>query len=135
MKLNKTVKRVLIIGVLLGVIVGSWAIWYVFFKPHRNVGSEKAAYTLSSADLSKAFATDTAAVTKYIDQAILIEGPITAIEGGHISFENIICNMDSTETPKLGSLQVGQSVKVQGRLTTYNDLMEEIMMDQCILKQ
>jgi hypothetical protein len=135
MKLNKTVKKVLIIGVLLGAIVGSWAVWYVFFKPHRNVGNEAAAYTLTSAELSNAFKTDTAAVSKYIDKAILIEGPVSAIDGSHISFENIICNIDSTDLPKLSTLKVGQSAKVQGRLTTYNDLMEEIMLDQCVIKQ
>jgi hypothetical protein len=135
MKLNKTVKKVLIIGVVLGAIVGSWAVWYVFFKPHRNVGNEAAAYTLTSAELSNAFKTDTAAVTKYIDKAILIEGPVSAIDGSHISFDNIICNIDSTDLPKLSTLKVGQSAKVQGRLTTYNDLMEEIMLDQCVIKQ
>ena len=97
MKLNKTFKKILIIGVVLGAIVGSWAVWYVFFKPHRNVGNEAAAYTLTTAALSNAFKTDTAAMTKYIDQAILIEGPISAIEGSHISFDNIICNIDSTD--------------------------------------
>jgi hypothetical protein len=134
MKLNKTVKKVLVIGVVLGVIVGSWAVWYVFFKPHRNVGNEAAAYTLTSAALSNAFKTDTAAMAKYIDKAILIEGPVSAIDGSHISFENIICNIDSTDIPKLSTLKVGQSAKVQGRLTTYNDLMEEIMLDQCVIK-
>jgi hypothetical protein len=134
MKLNKTVKKVLIIGVVLGAIVGSWAVWYVFFKPHRNVGNEVAAYTLTSAELSTAFKTDTAAVTKYIDKAILIEGPVSAIDGSHISFDNIICNIDSADLPKLNTLKVGQSAKVQGRLTTYNDLMEEIMLDQCVIK-
>jgi hypothetical protein len=135
MKLNKTVKKVLITGVVLGAIVGSWAVWYVFFKPHRNVGSEVAAYTLTAAELSNAFKSDTAAMTKYIDKAILLEGPVSAMDGSHISFENIICNIDSADLPKLGTLKVGQSVKVQGRLTTYNDLMEEIMMDQCVIKQ
>jgi hypothetical protein len=134
MTLSKNVRRFLIIGVLVGIIVGAWAVWYVFYKPHRNVGAEEAAYTLASSELTNAFKTDTAAVTKYIDKAILIHGPITAIEGSHLSFDNIICNVDSTDLPKLSALKVGQDVKVQGRLTTYNDLMEEIMMDQCVIK-
>ncbi len=134
MKISKTTKRILVAIVLVGLVFGSWAVWYVFYKPHRNVGSEEATYTLSAQDLSKAFATDTTAMAKYIDKAVLINGAITNIEGDHISLDNIICNMDSTETAKLGSLKVGENVKIQGRLTTYNDLMEEIMMDQCVLK-
>ena len=52
----------------------------------------------------------------------------------HISFGNIICNIDSTDISKISKVSVGQILKVQGRLTTYNDLMEEIMLDQCVIK-
>ena len=134
MTISKTWKRLLITGILVGIIAGSWAVWYVFYKPHRNVGNEKAAYEMTADALTKAFATDTAAVSKYIDKAILVEGNIANIEGSHIAMGNIICNMDSTALPELTRLKAGDKVKVQGRLTTYNDLMEEILMDQCVIK-
>jgi hypothetical protein len=134
MTISKNVRRFLIVGVIVGMVVGAWAVWYVFYKPHRDVGSETAAYTLKSSELSEAFRSDTSAVSKYIDKAILLEGPVSAIEGTHLSFDNIICNMDSLEMPKLATLKVGDMVKVQGRLTTYNDLMEEIMLDHCVVK-
>jgi protoporphyrinogen oxidase len=134
MKLSKTTKRVFIAIVLIGLAVGGWAVWYVFYKPHRNVGAEKAAYTLSATELSGAFKNDTTAQVKYIDKAILINGTVTAVEGTHISFDNIICNMSASETSRLAGIKAGQEIKVQGRLTTYNDLMEEIMLDQCVFK-
>lgn len=134
MTISKTWKRLLLIGVIVGAIVGSWAVWYVFYKPHRNVGNEKASFEMTAEALSQAFATDTAAVSKYIDKAILLEGNVASIEGTHLSMGNIICNVDSTALGTLSGLKAGDKVKLQGRLTTYNDLMEEIMMDQCVFK-
>jgi hypothetical protein len=134
MKISKNVRRVFLAIVLIGVVTGSWAVWYVFFKPHRNIGEEKAAFTLTTQKLSEEIKTDTAAFSKYVDKTMLIEGPVSAIEGSHVSFGNIICNIDSTDISKLSKVSVGQVLKVQGRLTTYNDLMEEIMLDQCVLK-
>lgn len=134
MKISVKVRRLLIAVVLIGVVTGSWAVWYVFFKPHRNIGSEKPAFELTALKLSDAFKTDTAAFSMYADKTLLIEGSVSGIEGSHISFGNIICNIDSTDLTKISKLNVGQTLKIQGRLTTYNDLMEEIMLDQCVLK-
>lgn len=134
MKISKTFKNILILGVVLGLIVGSWAVWYVFYKPHRDVSSEKPKYELASAALTDAFKNDTAALGKYVDQAILVEGAITEMEGNHISLGNIICSMDSASLAKVSTLKAGDVVKIQGRLTSYNDLMEEIVMDNCVVK-
>lgn len=134
MKISKKLSRILIAIVVIGLVTGSWAVWYVFFKPHRNIGSEKAAFTLTTQKLTDEIKSDTAAFGRYVDQTLLLEGPVSAVEGSHVSFGNIICNIDSTDISKISKISVGQVLKVQGRLTTYNDLMEEIMLDQCVLK-
>jgi len=134
MKISPRTKKIIGIVFVIGVLFGTWAVWYVFFKPHRNVGNEKPAFVISTKNLTSEFKSDTAALTKYIDKAIEVEGVITAIEGSHLSFDNVTCNIDSTDLPKIGSYKVGSNVKLQGRLTTYNDLMEEILMDQCVFK-
>lgn len=134
MKISQKTRNLLLAVVVLGLVVGAWAVWYVFYKPHRDVSAEKPAFTLTSQALSEAFSSDTAAFRKYADQAILVEGAVTAIEGKHLSLGNIICSMDSTAQEKLSAVKAGDQVKVQGRLTSYNDLMEEIVMDQCVFK-
>jgi len=134
MKISKNLRNLLLAGVLVGTIVGAWAIWYVFYKPHRDVSAEKPKYELTSQVLSDAFKSDTSAMSKYVDQALLVEGPVTQVEDNRVSLGNIICTFDSTQTVKISSLKSGDNVKVQGRLTTYNDLMEEIIMDNCVIK-
>ncbi|HLO82024.1 MAG TPA: hypothetical protein VK166_13745 [Chitinophagaceae bacterium] len=134
MKISRTFKNILILGVLVGLIVGGWAVWYVFYKPHRDVSAEKPKFELTSTALTESFKSDTAALTKYVDQAVLVEGAVTGVEGNHVSLGNIICSMDSTNLAKLGSVKTGDQVKIQGRLTSYNDLMEEVMLDNCVFK-
>lgn len=134
MAISKRVKKIFLAVVIVGAIFGSWAVWYVFYKPHRNVGAEKPAFAMTAKELSSQIAADTAALGKYIDQAIQLEGTVSSVEGSHIAFDNVICNMDSTELSKLPGIKAGQLIKVQGRLTTYNDLLEEILLDQCVLK-
>ena len=134
MKINKGVKKILLIGVVVALIVGSWAVWYVFYKPHRDVGSENPEFTLSSKSLSEAFKTDTTTLGRYVDKALLIDGSITGIEGKHVSLGNIICSMDSLNAMQLSTMKTGDQVKIQGRLTSYNDLMEEIVLDNCVFK-
>ncbi|MFL9482429.1 OB-fold protein [Chitinophagaceae bacterium LWZ2-11] len=128
-------KKIIFAVLAIGVVVGACAVWYVFFKPHRNVGAEKAKYEVASVAFSQEFKADTAAATKkYIDQAVLIEGSITNIEHTTISLDNIACNVDSTQVSKLATLKVGDKVKVQGLVVGYNDLMEEIGLAQCVIK-
>jgi hypothetical protein len=100
----------------------------------RDVGAEAAAFTLKADELTQAFKSDTAAMTKYIDQAVLVEGTISAINGNVVNMGNISCSMDSSGLTKLASLQAGAVAKIQGRLTTYNDLLEEVQMDKCVIK-
>lgn len=100
----------------------------------RDVGAEAAAFNLKADELTQAFKTDTAALTKYIDKAILLEGTITNVSGAIVSLGNISCTMDSSILSQVATLQNGAKAKIQGRLATYNDLLEEIQMDKCVLK-
>ncbi len=134
MKLIKKYKNLLIVLVLAGMVIGGWAIWYVFYKPHRDVGAEKPAFTVSAEQLSNAFVSDSTAMATYIDKAILIEGTVTAVDAANLSIGNIICNFEETNVASLKNVTVGKKVKVQGRVSTYNDLMDEIVVDKTVIK-
>ena len=134
MTISKKTKQILIALVVAGVLIGSWAVWYVFFKPHRDVGSEKPAFTLTVDQLNEAFDTDQNAMATYIDQALLIEGVVTEVDSRHISFGNVVANFEEPNLVPDGAVTVGQTIKVQGRLSTYNDLLDELVLDKCVIK-
>jgi hypothetical protein len=134
MKLSSGTKKILAVIVVAGILIGSWAVWYVFFKPHRDVSSEKPAFEMTADALAKAFGEDGNAMATYLDKAIMIEGTVTEVGESNIVLGNIICNFEEANVPKPGKVNVGQSVKIQGRVSTYNDLMEEIIIDKCVVK-
>jgi hypothetical protein len=84
--------------------------------------------------LTKAFGEGGSAMATYLDKAIMIEGTVTEVGESNIVLGNIICNFEEANIPKPGKVNVGQSIIIQGRVSTYNDLMEEIIIDKCTLK-
>jgi hypothetical protein len=132
MTLTKKTKQILIALVLVGIIVGGWAVWYVFFKPHRDVSTETAAYTLTADELNRAIADGK--IATYIDKAILVEGEVSEVDAKHLVMGSIVCNFEETSPLDPAKAAVGTKVKVQGRVSTFNDLMGEVVMDKCTIK-
>lgn len=132
MKITKKTKQIFIALFLIGLVVGSWAVWYVFFKPHRDVSAEKPAFTLTAEQLNTAIAEGKMAT--YIDKAILVEGQVTEVDARHISLGTIICNFEEATPVDVNAIKTGQTVKVQGRVSTYNDLLGEVVIDKCAVK-
>lgn len=129
-------KKIIITFLVAAIIIGGATAWYVFFKPHRNVGTEKAAFSLSADSLSTAFKTNlNNATATYLNKAVLLEGNITNIEGVTISFNNVACNIDSTELNQLTAHKIGDKIKLQGLVVGYNDLLEETNLAQCVFKK
>ena len=62
-------------------LVAGIAIYYYVYQDHRNIDSEKAAYTVETAELQKEFnANDSLALRKYQDQTIALRAKITTID-------------------------------------------------------
>jgi hypothetical protein len=102
---------------------------------HRDPSKEKAAFTLSADSLYGAYKTDAEnAKKKYLNQAVLVEGNVSAIQDNNVSLNNVACNIDSTEMSKIKEIKVGDKVKLQGVVVGYNELMDEIDISQCTFK-
>ncbi len=102
---------------------------------HRDPSTEKAKFELTADAFAKEFKDNaTEANKKYINQAVLLEGDVTAVSGVTISLGSAACNMDSTQLAKVKDVKVGTKIKVQGLVVGYNDLMEEISLAQCTIK-
>ncbi len=144
-------KKIFLIIIALAIVLGVWAAFnrekatqvivdlgmaLTSSVKHRNPSTEKAKFELTADTFSKAFKDNAADANKtYINQAVLIEGEVTAVNGVTISINNnIACNIDSSETAKINNVKVGSKIKVQGLVVGYNDLMEEISLAQCSLK-
>lgn len=131
--MKKNRKKTLWVLVLCTVVVGSILYFYVY-KEHRDIGREEASFTISVDELHKQFQTnDSLANATYADQTIVVSGLVTSFD----SVDNsLVLNEKLFLTFQVKGvlpLQLKQSVKIKGRFVGYDDLMEELKMDQCIL--
>lgn len=116
--------------VVLVVLIVSYKYLY---HEHRDIASEKPAFTLTVTDLLKDFVADESkANAKYLDKSVTIKGKITNID---IPNKTIVLDekvfvilLISTE------VKLNAEVSIQGRLIGFDSLLEEIKIDQAQIK-
>ena len=99
------------------------------FPNHRTINLENAKFNVEASLFFTEFMEDSKiAESKYLDQTITVCGVITSVNLEDITINNkIFCNFESM----LSKLKVNDSIVVKGRCIGFDDLLEEIKLDQC----
>ena len=128
--------RIIVWIILIGLVVGVSAVYYVFNMPRRNLSKEKAVYTLDAKQLISDFKNnETSATAKYLDQAIAVKGEIKSIrtlDNHSVVFsledqmEGVSCTVDSADVSKY-SLKLSQFSK--GSIGTFKGRCSGMLMD------
>lgn len=120
-------KKVILIAIVF-LIITVVTFKYVY-KDHRDIVSERVEFVVESEDLILEFDLNSElASQKYLNKTIEVIGIITGIEKDIVMLNNsIVCYGDNAvnNIPTLNS-----RVIVKGRFIGYDDLLEEIKMDQ-----
>ena len=122
-------KIIITLGILL---VLAFVGYKYVYKSHRDIATETVSYSVAVQDVHAAFLkNDSLANAKYLDKTIVIYGKITDID-----LSNKIITVDekllATFNKKLPpNLKLQQNIKIKGRLIGFDDLLEELKMDQC----
>ena len=126
-------KKVLIfVGIL---CLAGFGIYQYAYKPQRNIGLEKPDFDISVPNLELEFVkSDSLANLKFLDKTISIYGKIT-----NIDLSNKIITVDKKLLARFtnsipNTLQLQNSIALKGRVVGFDDLLEEIQMDQCTIK-
>ena len=99
------------------------------YKPHRNIQEETATHQMEAKTLYESFTSDEqTANQKFLVQVIEIKGKVTALdkENKSIVLDNHV-NASGIETI---NVSLNQDVVVKGRCVGYDEIMEEIAVDQ-----
>lgn len=127
-------KRIIIVTA--SVLVLAFIAYNYMYKSHRDIATEKVSYSVSVDDIYTTFqVNEKSANAKYLDRTIEIYGKIT-----NIDLANKIITVDekllARFTGKIpNNLKVQHQIALKGRLTGYDDLLGEIQMDQCTIKE
>lgn len=121
--------RIIALFLLVAVIVGISTYNYVMHGGARDLSEEATNFSVSSKVLAEAFTKNTKlANSKYLEQAVAVSGIVTDANENEITLDNgIVCSLKKSDA----SIKVNQTITIKGRVVGYDDLMEEIKLDQC----
>ena len=121
--------------ILLLLIVIVFGIYKYMYKSHRDIASEEAAFSKTVSEVFQAFTTNDSLANKtYLDKTILVKGKITNIDltSKIITVDEKLSARFTTKIPD--NIKLQDSIIIKGRLVGFDDLLEEIQMDQCTIE-
>lgn len=118
---------------LLVVLAVLFVLYKYLYKSHRDIANEEVLFTTTASVILDEFKKDeVAANSKYLDKTIIIYGKITALD-----LKEKSVTIDAILFGKLSdiesSLKINDSIRCKGRFIGYDELLEEIKMDQITL--
>lgn len=121
-------KRKLI--VLLVLLLLAVAGYKYLYQDHRDIQKEQPEYVISSNFLANEFSQNSIeAEKKYLNKTIEINGVITEINITDITLNNsVFCQFVNTIN---NTLKTNDNIIIKGRFIGYDDLLEQVKLDQC----
>lgn len=145
-------KKILLIILTLGVLIGAYMAYSMYNKKHTNVGETAPVANLSALDLFTSFENnETEAMSKYADQVVAVSGDIYAIDLSNAKEPQIVleangdngyirCGFKPEELEKVKKLTEGNTVNLKGECKGVNapeglDLLADIdvVLSNCII--
>ena len=129
MSLSKRSK--IIIAILVVGAIAAFAVYKYSMQPPEAIESKKVDFTGSSdaflAEVQKDFSV-------WQDKVVVLTGVITNSDDSGITLSSqIYCQF--REDVNTSAIQKDQQITLKGRVIGYDDLLEELKLDQCIIQQ
>lgn len=117
--------------------------YFVYNKPHRDILGEEAQYSLSLAEMNEEFLIDEgAAYKKYFNQVVEISGIAIDINKKSnerydvlLKSQGVIANGELIHVDVQPATLIGHNVMLKGLFIGYDNLLEEIKLSECSIKQ
>ncbi|MEW4924734.1 hypothetical protein [Algibacter sp. 2305UL17-15] len=116
---------------ILLIIVGIFLYNYIY-QDHRDVKAETPEFVVNSNDLISQFSNNSEeAEKKFLNKTIQVSGLVTEIsnEKTIVIDNSIFCQFKNPIPPNTAVLN--KSIVIKGRCIGFDDLLEEIKLDQC----
>ncbi|WP_290699889.1 hypothetical protein [Lacinutrix sp.] len=129
---NNTMKKKLQL-IFVAIIIASFFAYNYIYQDHRNISNESAVFTTDSKSLSDEFKNNIQdSETKYLNKTIVIKGEVSEINTTDLTLNDLIfCSF--SQSMSTGLLQLNKQITIKGRCIGYDDLLEQVKLDQCTL--
>ncbi len=125
-----SIKKSSILLILLALLlIGAFGAYKYAYQAHETTESRAADFTGSSADFLNKIKS---APDAWVNKAVVLKGKVTGTDKSGITLNSsIYCQL--REDAAVAGLTKGKEVEIKGRVIGYDDLMEELKLDQVIL--
>lgn len=134
-------KKIIFLLLIIGALAGAGTAWYLWNKPHEDLGKASADFTLSAQELMQAFTDDeTAANAKYLNKVIQVSGTVAEVrtaDGGEPAvlldtgnpMSMVICQLDPRNPTAAEGLETGQEASFKGQCT---GILSDVVLVNCV---
>lgn len=121
-------KRKLFISLGLAIVLLIMGYLYIY-QDHRDIKTEQAEFDVSSIELFDQFLNDPiASEQKYLNKTIEISGKLSELKETDLTLDDhIFCQFSD---PIFSELETNSPIKIKGRFIGYDDLLEQVKIDQ-----
>jgi hypothetical protein len=129
MAINKNKRNLLLLFILVLLVFIAYS--YVY-QNHRDIKTEKAAFSITSNEILNEFSINPIeAEKKYLNKTIEVKGEITEKSKSTITLNDLVFCQFSNQISNL--LNDNTQIKIKGRVIGYDDLLEQVKLDQCFI--
>lgn len=122
-------KSIVIMSVIIVFI--AFSTYKYIYKPHETIENRNIDYKGKASDFLSKITND--GIANWLNKTIEINGEITSLDSKGILFNNnIYCQFK--ESLEIKGLQKKQPITIKGIVIGYDDLLEELKLNQCIIK-
>ena len=116
------------IFIIIAAIVG----YNYLYQDHRDIASETPEHILTVQELTQMFSEDPdAATTNFLNKTIELSGVCTEVNDDSVTLDNAVYASTDDISDFLGV--EGKNITIKARCIGYDDLLEEIKLDQASL--
>lgn len=115
-------------------VVTCIGLYFYVYKSHRDIHSEKESFTVSATFIYNEFIkNETKSNQKYLDKTIVVSGKISSSDASAniLILDNKLIAVFKDKFPN--DLKPLSVIKIKGRCIGYDELLDELKMDQCAL--
>ncbi|MCF2873383.1 MULTISPECIES: hypothetical protein [unclassified Tenacibaculum] len=123
-------KRNKFLVVLFILLIGGYSAYKYAYKPHKTIEELNVDFEGSSTVFLQKVSQN---FSEWNTKIVQLSGKVTAIDENGISLENqIYCQFKNTDARL--SIKENDNIQIKGRVIGYDDLLDELKLEQCILK-
>lgn len=120
------------IGILILLVIALIVGYSYINQSHRDIEKENAEFNVSAIDIASNFSENAnLSETKYLNTTIEVNGNITEVSSNSITLDNkVFCQFTK---PIEITFKKNSMLKIKGRVIGYDDLLEQVKLDQCTI--